>query len=480
MDFLKTAFILLEVILLFNLIIVVHELGHFWAARWRGLVVDKFAVWFGKPLWKKTIGGVEYRLGCIPAGGFVSIPQLAPMDAVEGKSSVDVQALPPVKPIDKIIVALAGPVASLALAFIFAVAVWILGRPVSAGEFSTKIGFVLPNGPAAVAGLQAGDQILSVDGHKVSRFSGMGNVAESIVWNVANSETPIIPIKFVRDGVEQTVWVEPKAPTSEGWGRKGLRQIGIAPAQTPMVARVLPGSPAAEAGLQSRDLITAVDGSPLLSLPSLAEYLNNYHGGSINLTVERDGSTLNVAVTPRIPEGGDKPRVGIEWDERGQTTLAHPTPWAQVSGTLRTMWATITAVAAPSNDIGLQHLSGPVGIMRFYYLIFEAPDGWLTALWFSVFLNINLAVLNLLPFPVLDGGHILLALIEAIRRKPINVRVLEIVQSSFALLLISFMLYVTFFDVLDLPWRRPKVEPVPEMKFEPSPPGENSTTPAGP
>ncbi len=480
MDFLKPVFILLEVILLFNLIIVVHELGHFWAARWRGLVVDKFAVWFGKPIWKKTIGGVEYRLGCIPAGGFVSIPQLAPMEAVEGKSSVDAQSLPPVSPLDKIIVALAGPLASLALAFIFAIGVWILGRPVSAGEMSTQIGFVLPGGPADLAGLRVGDKILSVDGHKVTRFAGMGNVAESIVWNVANSETPLIPIKIERAGAQETVWVEPKAPETAGWGRKGLRQIGIAPAQTPMVARVLPDSPAAEAGLQPRDLIVAVDGTPLLSLPSLAEYLNNYHGGRIQLTVERSGRRFDVAVTPRIPEGGDKPRVGIQWDDRGQTVLAHPTPWAQITGTLRTMWATITAVAAPRNDIGLQHLSGPVGIMRFYYLIFEAPDGWLTALWFSVFLNVNLAVLNLLPFPVLDGGHILLALIEAIRRKPINMRVLEIVQSSFALLLIGFMLYVTFYDVLDLPWKRAKSEPLPEMKFEPSPPGapaKSSTTP---
>lgn len=474
MDFLKTVFILVEVILLFNLIIVVHELGHFWAARWRGLVVDKFAIWFGKPLWKKTIGGVEYRLGSIPAGGFVSIPQLAPMEAIEGKSSHDSKALPPVKPLDKIIVALAGPVASLSLAFVFAVAVWVLGRPVSAGELSTTIGFVLPDGPADAAGLRAGDKILSVDGIEVSRFSGMGGVGESIVWNVANSDTPLIPIKFLRDGTEQTAWVEPKAPTSEGWGRKGLRQIGIAPAQTPMIARVLPGSPAAEAGLQPRDLVTAADGSSLLSLPALAEYLNNYHGGTIALTIERDGKSLQIDVTPRVPEGGDKPRVGIQWDDRGKTVLAHPTPWAQVSGTLQTMWATIAAVASPKNDIGLQHLSGPVGIMRFYYLIFEAPDGWLTALWFSVFLNVNLAVLNLLPFPVLDGGHILLALIEAIRRKPINLRVLEIVQSGFAILLIGFMLYVTFFDVIDLPWKKTKVEPAAEMTFEPTqgdPPG---------
>lgn len=83
LDFLKFVFICLEVVLIFNLLIVVHELGHFLAARWRGLVVEKFAIWFGKPIWSKKIGGVEYRLGSIPAGGFVAIPQLAPMEALE-------------------------------------------------------------------------------------------------------------------------------------------------------------------------------------------------------------------------------------------------------------------------------------------------------------------------------------------------------------------------------------------------------------
>jgi regulator of sigma E protease len=91
------------------------------------------------------------------------------------------------------------------------------------------------------------------------------------------------------------------------------------------------------------------------------------------------------------------------------------------------------------------------------------------ALWFSVFLNVNLAVLNLLPFPVLDGGHIVLAIIEAIRRKPINVRLLEIVQSGFAILLIGFMLYVTFFDVVELPWKRAPKQPPAEMTFTPTP-----------
>ena len=106
---LKFLFICLEVILLFNLLILVHELGHFLAARWRGLVVEKFAIWFGKPIWSKKIKGVEYRLGSIPAGGYVAIPQLAPMEAFEGRVETDRSQLPPVKPMDKIIVAAAGP-----------------------------------------------------------------------------------------------------------------------------------------------------------------------------------------------------------------------------------------------------------------------------------------------------------------------------------------------------------------------------------
>ena len=100
----------------------------------------------------------------------------------------------------------------------------------------------------------------------------------------------------------------------------------------------------------------------------------------------------------------------------------------------------------------MQHLSGPVGIGRIYYLLFQSERGWQLALWFSVILNVNLAILNMLPIPVLDGGHIVLAMIEAVRRKPVNMRVLEVVQTGCAVLIIGFMLYITFFDVQDLPF----------------------------
>ena len=114
--------IILEIIVLFNFVIVVHELGHYWAARWRGLKVEKFQIWFGKPIWSKTVNGVQWGLGWIPAGGFVALPQMNPMEMLEGGSTSS-EPLPKISPMDKIIVAAAGPIFSFGLAFVFAVLV---------------------------------------------------------------------------------------------------------------------------------------------------------------------------------------------------------------------------------------------------------------------------------------------------------------------------------------------------------------------
>src|SRR5438552_1644961 len=164
MAVLKFFFIFLEVLLLFNLLIFVHELGHFLAARWRGLKIDRFAIWFGKPIWKTKINGVEYALGTIPAGGYVSLPQMATMETIEGKAESSTQPLPPISALDKIIVAFAGPLFSFLLALAFAVIVMMVGRPVSDTEKTTTIGYVEKGGPADEAGLRPGRRIPAVDG----------------------------------------------------------------------------------------------------------------------------------------------------------------------------------------------------------------------------------------------------------------------------------------------------------------------------
>ncbi len=192
MQALKVIFIILEVVLLFNLLIFVHELGHFLAARWRGLKAERFAIWFGKPLWKKEIDGVEFVLGWIPAGGYVSLPQMAPMEAIEGKSDKPREKLPDVSVLDKIIVAFAGPLFSFGLAVAFATLVSFVGRPVSESETTTIIGDVDKNSPAEQAGLRPGDRILEVDGKRVTKWGGMG---PSVTWRVVRSEGTTIPIK---------------------------------------------------------------------------------------------------------------------------------------------------------------------------------------------------------------------------------------------------------------------------------------------
>src|SRR6185436_8172729 len=172
MQILKFLFILLEVLVLFNILIFVHELGHFLAARWRGLKIERFAIWFGKPIWKMEFKGVEYVLGSIPAGGYVSLPQMAPMEAIEGKADKPREKLPEISALDKIIVAFAGPLFSFLLAIAFAVIVAGVGRPVTESETTRVIGAVDKGGPADKAGLQPGDTIEEIDGQPVTKWGG--------------------------------------------------------------------------------------------------------------------------------------------------------------------------------------------------------------------------------------------------------------------------------------------------------------------
>ncbi len=524
----RIVFILLEVLLLFNLLIVVHELGHFLAARWRGLYIEKFGIWFGKPLWKKTINGVQYSLGSLPFGGFVALPQLAPMDIIEGKADVDRAKLPKISALDKIIVAFAGPLFSFLLAVVFAVIIWTVGRPVGESEATTTIGYVIPDSPAAKAGLKAGDKILSVDRHRVSRFGGMSD--ESIQWRIVRSEGETIPITIERvvNGQVETKTVEPRpvVPETKLWMRKGFREIGIVPSETPVIAKVEPGSPAAKAGLIPRDKIIAINGQPLYEILGIVDYIRNHPNESLTLTIERDGKTLavpfepqnpkidavvkdspaaraglepgdivsevdgraakstlaisdyikqhpgqpitmsilhegtkrEVKVTPEIPQGDSVARIGIVWgedlgitlDQYGNMMVKHPRPLEQIRASMLSIFSTVGAIASSKSDVRLQHMSGPIMMLQVYYKMLSSKEGWRMALWFSVVLNVNLALINLLPIPVLDGGHILLALIEAVRRRPVNMRVLEVVQTACAAVIIIFMIYIAFFDVQDL------------------------------
>jgi regulator of sigma E protease len=456
MSVLKPVLIAIEVLLLFNLLIFVHELGHFLAARWRGLKVDRFAIWFGKPIWKKKINGVEYALGTIPAGGYVSLPQMATMEAIEGKSesSADKSALPPISALDKIIVAVAGPLFSFLLAFCFAVIVWMVGRPINEGDNSTVVGWVNPTGPAWKAGLRPGDVITEVDGHRVTTFAPPSQ--DSITWRIVTSQGTNIPITFQRNGEQKTVYATPYKKETAWYERKDLRHVLITAADRAIIYEVATNSPAAVAGLKKGDEIVSVDGEKVYSpMPLVYEEAKMMTNGSIKpvtVTVRRGAEEFERVLSPEKPLKPEKsgPLYGIiAWQGNTNVSLAHPAPTEQIRESASQIYATLSTIFSHKSDVGVQQLGGAVMIIRLYSNLFESENGWRLVLWFSVVLNVNLALLNLLPFPVLDGGHITLALIEAARRRPVNARLLQYLQTACAVILIGFMLFIAFFDTGD-------------------------------
>ena len=132
-------------------------------------------------------------------------------------------------------------------------------------------------------------------------------------------------------------------------------------------------------------------------------------------------------------------------------SVCNPAPLEQVYKSVTSTFNTLGAVISPKSDVKLQHLSGPIGIGRIYFLFFQSEHGWQLVLWLSVVLNVNLAILNMLPIPVLDGGHILFGVIESVRRKPLNMRLLEVVQGVCTVLIIGAIAYISFFDLQDIP-----------------------------
>jgi len=455
MEILVTIGQVLLVVLIFNLIIFVHELGHFWAARWRGLQVDKFQIWFGKAIWSKEINGVKWGLGTIPFGGFVALPQLAPMETIEGSTERSVP-LPKVKPIDKIIVAFAGPLFSFLLAAVCALAVWKAGKPILE-QSSTTVGFVFPGSAADKAGLKVGDKILKIADKEVTCFAG--NFESGIKENITLSEGDKIAITVQREGETDPLVLQCgfKVPETGFFERKGTRKIGVAPAEEVVVDMVLPHSPAEVAGLEGGDEILKINGERIGSSASM--YFLALEGKSMDLTVKRGEEELALVLTPRKPMApNDKEFLtGVKF-RLDPTTLRrgveYPSPGETLASSGNMMYTTLSKLISPKSSINVGHLSSPLGIGRSYFDMLNSEEGWRWVIWFTVVFNVNLAILNMMPFPVLDGGHITLGFVEMLRGKGMEgmaARGLEFVQTAFALTLIGLMLFVLSKDIADLP-----------------------------
>jgi regulator of sigma E protease len=476
MDFLITALrivgVLFVALMILNLMIVVHEWGHFLAARWRGLKVEAFQIWFGKPIWSRTVNGVQYGLGWLPMGGFVKLPQMSPMEAIEGDNACKGEELAPISPLDKIIVAFAGPLFSFMLAILpFSLIVWKVGRPVREASVPTQVAYIAPAQAAAKSDLKVGDIIRKIDGQPVVQWSGPVN---SVTWGIVSSPNDNILFTVEREGkmldipiaaprsaaLAEKARAESKKGAVAGFidrllSRPPTRVVGIAPASRPVVYETAKNSPAQRAGLVKGDLITSIDGQPVTHTGVLFDRLETLQkepaAQPITLTIERVGTPQTLTLTPEIPakpKDHDKREIGLALGEDVQN-LSYPTPWAQAKEAVLGMKNTFSAIFSRKSDVSVGQMSGTVKIVSIYMNLISGPHPFRQICWFSVVLNINLALLNLFPFPVFDGGHITMALLEWIRRKPLSIRVLELVSNAAVIFLLSYFAFITLKDVGD-------------------------------
>jgi len=430
--------IVVAVVLRFGVTIFVHELGHFWVARKLGMKVEEFAIGFGPKICSWTRNGILYSWRWIPAGGFVKLPQMVTAEALEGES---VEKVPPAPPLHKILVAFAGPFMNIVFAFAIATVIYFVGLPIPVNP--AIIGYVEPNSSEAKLGIQEGDRITTVDGKKVTSW-------QDVVMDTIVARTSVLPVAIEHDGKRQMYQL--KATTDNAIG---LKLLNLDPRDHPEVMEVSAAGAAEKAGLKQGDLITAFAGVPIASRDQLIDLIQKRGGQTTETHVERDGKKITLNITPTLDPENKIGRIGVMLgSDSTQVYILQkpgPTPWENVGDVISKTFATIGAlIHSRETGVGVKDLTGPVGIVTI--IAAQATTDYRIALNFLILLNINLAIINLLPIPVLDGGHILMAIIEKIRRRPLSLKFVEYTTTGFAVLLISFMLYVTVFgDLKRLP-----------------------------
>jgi regulator of sigma E protease len=439
------------VVLFFGGSIFVHELGHFLVARRRGVHVERFSIGFGPAIFsRRGKDGVEYRLSWIPLGGYVLLPQLADLGSIEGKSEVDVDRLPPISYMSRMLVFVAGAVFNVLFALTLATIIWFVGQPTYAALRTTRIGNVAPTvtladgkvvaNPAAEAGLQQGDEIKSIDGQQVTDFE---DIVNAVFLGKRRTEDGRRESKFVveRAGRILNVTVYPLL-----LGEDQYREAGVEPAQDLTAELALPGSPAEQAGVLRGDRIVSVDGVPMFSRSAVSEHLAQNPNRASVFVFDRGGQLITITIKPRIetgPNGQTIARIGLQYREN--IIVVHPTPWSQISENAAKTFRTLGSLISPTSDVGPSKLSSPLGIARVFYQ--QAQWDIRRVLWFTILVNVNLAIFNLLPIPVLDGGQMLFATINRLRRRDLPANFIVATQSAFFVMLMSLILYVGYHDV---------------------------------
>ncbi|MFC0336534.1 regulator of sigma E protease [Kushneria avicenniae] len=443
---------IVAVIIVLGLLITIHEFGHFWVARRCGIRVLRFSVGFGKPLISRVDRhGTEFTLAAIPLGGYVRMldEREGPVDSADQHLAFNRQHV-----LKRIAVVVAGPLANFILAV---VAYWVMFM-IGTTAIVPMVGEVSPDSPAARGGLQNGQEIVSVQGRSTPDWNGVnlalvaeigasGHLEISTRDDLGRLETHQVPVD--RFMVRQ----DPPEP---------LSTLGFTPWRpdvAPVIGQVLEDSPAAQGGLQAGDRIEAVNGEPVSQWEALVSRVQASAGTPLEMRVAREGRDITLTITPEAREqnGTTTGFMGagagsVSWPEAYQRTLS----WGPVGAmgqafsrtgemtslTVDAIGKMITGLISPSN------LSGPITIAR--VAGDSARSGVEAFISFLAYLSISLGVLNLLPVPVLDGGHLVYYIIELVRGRPVSERVQAFGMRIGVALIASLMLMAFYFDIMRL------------------------------
>lgn len=537
----------------------VHELGHFLVAKWRGLHIIAFSLGF-KKAWGKKINGVDYRIGWIPAGGYVDLPQI---DTTDVPKDEDGNELPPAKPLDRLLTAAAGPIFNIFFGLLLGCAVWICGMPTETPRYeSMVVDSIIVDSPEYRAGLRPGDEIVKFNGKnfnytwndlKKEIMLAIGEVTLTVNRNGETLEityqpapNPYVAPELRRENMALPFF-EPKAPLAvrpmenspaeragilngdeiisvndielkdfsqlaffvaeHGTNEltltvkrgKEIKNFTLTPEKLPLnpnapdgewnagfliydnpddgavkVGFVVAGSPADKSGIADGDAIIEIDGQPADSAIKVFEKIAGDGDVEHQLKIKRGEEVIDVAFTPvKLGVYGVGVQLGM---------LEYPSPFRQFAYVWEMSFRSLRNISISlanklnlteqQSTVSARNLSGPLGIVSMMYK--TAHYSLITGIYFVVFVSFALAIFNLLPLPVLDGGHIFFAAIELIFRHPVPKWLVKNLSLIFIVLLFSAMAVLTLLDIMRLvpPEEVELKEPVIVSIDNPEPPAD--------
>jgi regulator of sigma E protease len=430
---------LLSFAFVLGVLVFVHELGHFLAAKRVGIRVLKFQLGFNPTVISVRRGDTEYGIGALPLGGYVKMAGDNPEEALAGTGD---EFLAKSK-WERFQVLIMGPVMNILMAFVLTAVVLYQGIDQPAFQNQpVVIGAVPEDSPAAKVDIRPGDRVLSVQGHDVDTW-------EQFFLTIGTRPGREVPLKILRDGGEITKTVTIAVNRTQN--RFEIGDIGVLPNVHPHVRTVQSGGAAEKAGMQANDVVAAIDGKTMTFASQLKDSIAKHPEQQITLTILRGGQTLTLRATPERRGGEGLLGISILDDlisskpGLGEALVMSVQRNIEYGGMIfQTVWGLLTRETSP------KQLMGPVAIAQMSGE--QAQLGWIALFGLMASLSLNLGILNLLPIPVLDGGHIFIMALEGLARRDFSVKMKEKMLLAGFVALMVLMTAVIYNDLTRISW----------------------------